>query len=71
MASAATVWNHRASVPANGPSPTPVSYTHLDVYKRQGRTMKIEQLDQAMDRQDLVDKAGWDSFPASDPPTNY
>jgi NADPH2:quinone reductase len=36
-----------------------------------GRAMKIEQLDQTIDRQDMVDKAGWDSFPASDPPTNY
>ena len=36
-----------------------------------GRATKVEQLERTMDRTDVVDKAGWESFPASDPPTNY
>lgn len=30
---------------------------------------KLEQLESAIDPQDEIDEAGWDSFPASDPPT--
>jgi NADPH2:quinone reductase len=32
---------------------------------------KKEQLASTLNREDIVDEAGWESFPASDPPANY